>query len=104
MVDRPVGVERVLELYLWQTFFNFEGSWDHSRASFLCAMCEGSRYRSGRSAHWVKIKNSESARCDARGGRELGTIKQKGRDLRGLSSFEETRERPSYRPLNTKSD
>ena len=41
----------------------------------------GSPYRSGRSAHWVKVKNPSG---EARGGRGLGALNKKGRNLCGL--------------------
>jgi ATP-dependent DNA ligase len=35
----------------------------------------GSHYRSGRSPHWVKVKNPRAPRGHARGGRELGAMR-----------------------------
>jgi hypothetical protein len=52
----------------------------------------------------VKVKNPKAPAVKREAEEDWGAVKQKGRDLRGLFSFEETRERPSYRPLNTKSD
>jgi bifunctional non-homologous end joining protein LigD len=34
----------------------------------------GSLYRSGRSPHWVKVKNPKAASCEARGRRGLGAL------------------------------
>jgi bifunctional non-homologous end joining protein LigD len=38
----------------------------------------GSRYRSGRSRHWVKSKNPQHPAVKARGGGGLGTVKRQG--------------------------
>jgi hypothetical protein len=75
-VDRPVGVDQDTRASSLADFLQLRRLVGPLASLFL--MCEGSRYRSGRSAHWVKVKNSESARCHARGGGGIGAVNPRG--------------------------